>query len=166
VDHLSFVAGISKRQRRALVEHGIPTLEALGDLNLSQTKLNGIKPGALGRIHHQARIQLQGRRERTHIHELLEPVVPEQGLAALPAPSPGDLFFDLEGDPYAFDQGIEYLFGVSDVTGEYRAQWALDRAQERAAFERFMDDVMARLDRHPDLHIYHYAAYEPTAPRR
>ena len=31
-DHLSLVAGISARQRRALTERGVPTLEALGDL--------------------------------------------------------------------------------------------------------------------------------------
>ena len=33
-DHLSLVAGISARQRRALAERGIATLEALGDLEL------------------------------------------------------------------------------------------------------------------------------------
>ena len=33
-DHLSLVAGITARQRRALTERGIPTLEALGDLTL------------------------------------------------------------------------------------------------------------------------------------
>ena len=29
-----------------------------------------------------------------------------------------------------------------------------------------MDMVMERLERFPDLHIYHYAAYEPTALKR
>ncbi len=33
-DHLSLVAGISARQRRALIDRGDPTLEALGDLPL------------------------------------------------------------------------------------------------------------------------------------
>ena len=32
-----------------------------------------------------------------------------------------------------------------------------------AAFEGFMDFVWERLARQPDLHIYHYAHYEPTA---
>ena len=44
---------------------------------------------------------------RSTSHELLQPVVADQGLAALPEPSPGDLFLDLEGDPYAFELGIE-----------------------------------------------------------
>ena len=43
------------------------------------------------------------------------PIDPERGLATLPPPSPGDLFFDLEGDPFAFDDGLDYLFGVLEI---------------------------------------------------
>ena len=35
----------------------------------------------------------------------VEPIEPERGLATLPPPDPGDLFLDLEGDPYALDDG-------------------------------------------------------------
>ena len=119
VDHLSFVAGISRQQRKVLVESGIPTLAALGALDTSRLpRFDGITPGALERIHSQARIQLQGREQGRGLYELL-PVVPDLGLAALPQPSLGDLFLDLEGDPYAFDVGIEYLFGVVDIDGKY-----------------------------------------------
>jgi len=60
-DHLSLVAGISGRQRRALTERGVTTLEALGDLALPlQPKLQGTSEGALLRVHEQARIQLEG----------------------------------------------------------------------------------------------------------
>ena len=44
-----------------------------------------------------------------------EPIEPERGLASLPPPSPGDLFFDIEGDPYALDDGLDYLFGVLET---------------------------------------------------
>jgi predicted RecB family nuclease len=47
-----------------------------------------------------------------------------------------------------------------------RADWALSRSEERAAFERFIDFVMDRLHRHPNLHIYHFAPYEPAALKR
>jgi len=120
----------------------------------------------MSRIHLQARIQLEARRQKRILHELLQPIVPDQGLAALPPPSDGDLFFDLEGDPYAFDLGIEYLFGVADAKGEYVGRWSLDRVKERETFEWFMDFVMARLQQYPQLHIYHYAPYEPTALKR
>ena len=44
-----------------------------------------------------------------------------RGLAALPSPSPGDLFLDFEGDPFAFDQGLEYPIGtVSEKNFEFR----------------------------------------------
>jgi predicted RecB family nuclease len=167
VDHLSFVAGISRQQRRALVANGVATLEALGELDITKTnRFAEISPSALPRIHYQARIQLEGRRQGNARHELLEPVVPDQGLAALPEPSPGDLFLDLEGDPYALDLGIEYLFGVVDASGEYDGRWSLDRATERKTFEWFVDMAGEALQRFPKLHIYHYAAYEPTALKR
>src|SRR5439155_23408508 len=37
---------------------------------------------------------------------------------------------------------------------------------ERRAFEAVIDLFMDRLDQDPDLHIYHYAPYEPTAVGR
>ena len=63
------------------------------------------------------------------------------GLATLPPPSPGDLFLDLEGDPYAFDDGLDYLFGVLEVDGTFHAFWSRDESGEftldgeRRAFE-------------------------------
>lgn len=167
VDHLSFVAGISRQQQRALVTDGVTTLAALGDLDLTrQPRIDGITPAGLTRIHNQARIQLAGRRQDKKLYELVQTVVPDQGLAALPEPSPGDLFVDLEGDPYALELGIEYLFGVVDMDGKYVARWSLDRTTERQTFEWFMDFVTGRLKQHPTLHVYHYAAYEPTAFKR
>jgi hypothetical protein len=37
----------------------------------------------------------------------------DDGLALLPDPSPGDLFFDFEGDPFfSHGEGLEYLIGA------------------------------------------------------
>src|SRR6202035_2288626 len=66
----------------------------------------------LFRIREQARVQVRGRDERLPIHEFIEPVEVGRGLAALPLPSRGDLFLDFEGDPFAFEQGLEYLVGA------------------------------------------------------
>ena len=55
---------------------------------------------------------------------------PERGLASLPPPSPGDLFFDIEGDPYALDDGLDYLFGVLEVDGTFHAFWSRDEDGE------------------------------------
>ena len=43
------------------------------------------------------------------------------------------------------------------------AFWAHDYAGERRAFENFIDFVHARLARYPDLHVYHFGAYEQSA---
>ncbi len=177
-DHLSLVSGISARQRRALTQRGVATLESLGDLSVPMDPpLADVGAGALSRVHEQARIQLEGRRESRLKYELLLPpadaeVELERGLASLPPPSPGDLFFDIEGDPYALDDGLDYLFGVLETDGTFHAIWSRDDAGEfslageRRGFERLMDFIMARLEQDPQMHVYHYAPYEPTAMKR
>jgi uncharacterized protein len=177
-DHLSLVAGISSRQRRALIGRGTATLEQLGRLELPMAPpLDGTSAAALARVREQARIQLEGRIEGRPRYELLLPgpgesVDPERGLAILPEPSPNDLFFDIEGDPYAFDDGLDYLFGVLEANGTFHAFWSREEdgeftlAAERRAFERLMDFFAERLAADPTLHIYHYAPYEPTALKR
>ncbi len=177
-DHLSLVAGISGRQRQALTGRDVATLEALGDLALPMSpRLEGVGEGALTRVREQARIQLEGRRNDDHRYELFEPepgqpIDPERGLATLPEPSRGDLFLDLEGDPYALDDGMDYLFGILETDGTFRAFWSKDDggefspAGEQRAFEQVIDFMAERLRADPDLHVYHYAAYEPTALKR
>ena len=166
-DHMSLVAGITRGQRARLDERGVTTMGALGALDLPVVpRLDGVGAGALARIRDQARVQDRAGREGRRIHELVTPVEPDKGLAALPEPSAGDVFFDIEGDAFAADGGREYLFGAAYRNGGYDADWALDATNEKAAFERFIDRVMARWERHPGFHIYHYGAYETTAIKR
>ena len=177
-DHLSLVAGISAHQRRALQARGVTTLEGLGDLPVPlEPPLEGTSRAAFERVREQARIQLEGRREARRKYELLLPedgaeIDRERGLATLPEPSPGDLFLDLEGDPYALEDGMDYLFGVMETDGAFHAFWSRDTdgaftaAGERAAFERTIDFITTRLAAEPSMHVYHYAAYEPTAFKR
>ena len=166
-DHLSLVAGITRSQRRRLADRGVTTMAGLGTLDLTTfSPLEGMSHDALVRIREQARIQDQGRREGRRIRELITPVEEDKGLAALPEPSPGDLFFDLEGDAFAMDGGLEYLFGAADRRGGYDGCWALDQPAEKRAFEHFIDRVVARWREHPGFHIYHYGAYETTAVKR
>ena len=102
-------------------------------------------------------------------YELL-PVENGFGLTRLSEPTGGDIFFDLEGDPFVGEHGLEYLFGYvfSDENGQptYRHEWAFTRAAEKQAFENFVDFVIARWEKYPGLHIYHYAPYEPAALKR
>jgi uncharacterized protein len=169
-DHLSLVAGISKVQIDELKRQGIDTAANLAAMPLPLAwKPTRGAAYSYERVREQARIQVEGRAAGAMFHELL-PVVTGFGLASLPAPSAGDVFFDLEGDPFAGEDGLEYLFGYSfadvDGTASYISDWAFSREDEKANFERFIDFVMSRLQQYPDLHIYHFAPYEPAALKR
>jgi uncharacterized protein len=98
------------------------------------------------------------------------PIEGGRGLATLPPRSPGDVILDLEGHPF-FEpaRGLEFLFGILVLDGgspRYEPIWARARAEERRALETFVDLVHARLASWPDLHIYHFASYEPSAIKR
>ena len=92
--------------------------------------------------------------------------MPEHGFLRLPEPARGDLFLDLEGDRLALEGGREYLFGVSDVRGAYTPLWATNQAEEKRAFERVVDRILAAFAADRALHVYHFGAYEPTAFKR
>jgi predicted RecB family nuclease len=178
-DHLSLVAGMRRDQTRKLTAVNITTTTDLADL-APGAEVSGIADASLDRLRHQAALQVKARGLPPYPFELLPPepptgevdddAWPKRGFAALPAPSPGDLFFDMEGDPYALDKGLEYLFGVIERTAKgeprYQGFWAHDRDEEKLAFEAFIDFVMQRLADDPNLHIYHYAPYEPTAMKK
>lgn len=172
-DHLSLVAGITRNQRKALVERDVSTVARLAKLPLPvHPKIERIGDAALLRIREQARLQVKGREEGRLVYELLEPGESEKGLAGLPLPSPGDIFLDFEGDPFAFEQGLEYLIGAVTIHAEtgaqpaYKALWSFENTREKRMFEEFIAGVMERRRSFPDMHIYHYAPYEPTAIKR
>jgi predicted RecB family nuclease len=190
-DDLSLVAGITARQRKALKTRGVRQRRQLAVLEAPglTPKLEGVSNEALDRIQRQASIQIRGEDAGEPMHELLDPeldkdgnLVPDRGFMVLPTPSEHDLFFDIEGDPFALDDGVEYLFGVlepgrsdPEAPGQplFHALWSREtegdhsgdvtRAAEKEAFERLVDLLIDRLDANPSMHVYHYAAYEKTA---
>ncbi len=182
-DDLSLVAGMAGRTRSELQERAVPTRRGLAVLPLPVSpRLDRTSPEALARVHEQARLQVESEDAGRIVFERL-PILrteegapdPTKGLLALPAPSPNDLFLDLEGDPFALDDGIDYLFGIlepgrsgPDGQPTFEAIWAREEdgrvtpAAEQAAFERAIDTIIERLDADPTLHVYHYASYEPS----
>ena len=186
-DDLSLVAGASTRMRRALKGRGVPTRRGLAALDVPLAEpLADVGAGVLQTGRDQARLQVRGEDEGRTIYELLPlsrlpdgNLEPNRGLTSLPPPRPGDLFFDIEGDPFALDDGVEYLFGIlepgliePDGEPTFHAFWAVDdlgqvtRESEKRAFEQAIDLMVDRLARDPEIHIYHYAPYEPAAAGR
>jgi uncharacterized protein len=167
-DHLCLVAGISKLQINELKAHGIATVQSLAGMPLEWKPDRGSGDSYV-RVREQARIVVEARAAGVGKFELL-PVEAGFGLTRLPEPSDGDIFLDLEGDPFVGEHGLEYLFGYAFKDAHralvYEASWALSRTEEKRAFETFVDFVMARWAQFPGLHIYHYAPYEPAALKR
>ncbi len=182
-DHLSLVAGITGRQRRELRERCVATRRALAQADPETLRGGRIARDTLERLIAQAALQVRGEDEGKMLHELLPLERAEdgsllpRGLLTLPPPSPADLFLDLEGDPFALDEGVEYLFGIAEVAPDesgrptYRHWWSIadgevTHAAERRAFEQLMDFITGRWREHPELHIYHFGVYEPAALKR
>jgi predicted RecB family nuclease len=175
-DHLVKVAGITVGQIRKLNAAGISTLEELA--RSKGRSIPKLAATTFETLVAQARLQSQTRADRRSDPEALARYesLPQKssyepaGLAALPLEHTADVFFDMEGYPLV-PGGLEYLFGACsmDETGDhldYFDWWGHDRAEEKRAFEGFVDWVFQRWCDNPGMHIYHYAAYEISAIRR
>jgi predicted RecB family nuclease len=166
-DHLSLVAGISRLQRKQLKAQDVNSMAQLAKLPLplEWRPDYGSKEGYI-RVREQARLQVTGREENRSVHEIFD----AEGLARLPEPSPGDIFFDLEGDSFVGTTGMEYLFGLTRLnqhgSASYECRWAYTPAEEKEAFEWFVDLVTQAWSKHFDMHVYHFTAREPSALKR
>lgn len=165
-DHLSLVAGITRLQRNQLNAWQTDTMTKLAILPipLARKPLHGSKEG-YERAREQARVQVEGRTQQTHIYELL-PVMEGAGFCNLPEPSDLDMFVDLEGDPFVGDNGRQYLFGFVTVDKQklaYEKRWCLTVNEEKQAFEWAVDQIMRQWKASPNMHVYHFGAYEPSA---
>ncbi|MFV0463043.1 MAG: TM0106 family RecB-like putative nuclease [Nostocoides sp.] len=175
------VAGVHHAQRAKLRAAGVITMT---DLAERSEPVPGVAQARLARWRHQARLQLAQEATGQVSAEVRAPEV----LSMLPTPSAGDIFFDFEGDPLwteagSSDWGLEYLFGVVEAPGDDRRRTshdnggsggslgapayvsfvAHDRIQEKQALTAFLAYLTERRQVWPDLHVYHYAAYERSA---
>ncbi|MGO4806354.1 TM0106 family RecB-like putative nuclease [Arthrobacter sp. 2MCAF15] len=178
-DDVLLVARMNSAQRKKLHQQGIYSVKDLAQATLPAAN------AALLRLQQQARMQsgiggsYGGVRyvKDGEEHSIRYAVIPENTLAELPPPSCGDIFFDFEGDPLWQESatgiwGLEYLFGVIEAptqpgaAGIFRPFWAHSREAEKQAFLDFLAYVEKRRQEYPDMHVYHYAAYEKTALRK
>lgn len=158
-DDLLLVAGMRVSQRARLIDAGITTVH---DLAAHDGPVPELSTRTVTALTAQARLQRTDRVDGRPPYELVD----AQPLMVLPDADKGDLFFDFEGDPLwttdGRDWGLEYLWGVLDMTDEFHPFWAHDRTAERQALEDFLAFVRKRRRRHPGMHVYHYAAYEKS----
>ncbi len=178
-DDLRLVARMTRSQIKRLRAAGIATMAELACSSPSPDGRGGqgartgrvprISDDVIARLRRQARLQIASRGQP---QPKFEPLPHEEakriGLALLPPASPGDVFFDLEGNPLA-PGGLEYLFGtvtVENGTPAFHDRWAHNDAEEKFAFEQTVDWIHERLRQDPNMHVYHYANYEVAALQR
>lgn len=165
-DDLTRIANIRKAQIQRLKKSGIDTAAKLAAADGTQIK--SVNISVFETLQEQSRLQMQTVSEEKVAYKLLPPVE-GKGLHLLPPGSNNDIFFDMEGYPH-IEGGLEYLFGAVTRTDDRSLQfldwWAHDRAQEKQAFEDFIDHVYSKWMQDPNMHVFHYAPYEVSAIRR
>ncbi|MFM8866897.1 MAG: TM0106 family RecB-like putative nuclease, partial [Ilumatobacteraceae bacterium] len=174
-DDITFVAGVTNSYREVLRKAGVKSLPQLVS---ATTAPEDLRPESFDRLRLQAQLQLRTREVQAIDHsakplfEFIRPPKERRGFNLLPEPSPGDIFYDIEGHPYRGNEGLEYLHGLAwvDESGDlnYKAIWAHDEDSERVALQEVVDFICERIE-NPlggNLRVYHFGHYEPSALRR
>ncbi|MEK9984453.1 MAG: TM0106 family RecB-like putative nuclease, partial [Opitutae bacterium] len=173
---LTLVAGMQRSHINTLNEQGIDkVVQYVEEPRSVREKPSQGSLETFDKLHSQAKVQVIGR-ERENYYELkpewfkkTDPESENKGLNQLYTPSLGDIYFDFEGDHFYPEDGLEYLFGwVVKEKGEYvyHKLWSFNHEEEKIAFQQFMDYVLKQWEAYPELHIYHFAPYEPAAISR
>ena len=166
-DHISLVANLQRRQGLRIEAEGVHDIPSLAGLDDSVV-IPKLSKDTLVNLRSQADLQLRSRGLDAPLHELLEPEH-DRGLGRLPAPSPAMSTLTSRATRTGETRDSSTCSAPSTTTGgalRYRPIWAKSRAEGKAALETWIDWIGERLEADPDLHVYHYGAYEPTALKR
>jgi predicted RecB family nuclease len=166
-DYLSLVAGIRSLHIIELQRQNILTLEQFANAKKIEKPERGNKETFI-RKQEQAKVQLEGRLKNQLLHTTLDFEL-NRGLNRLPEPNKGDIYFDIEGDAFYEDGGLEYILGYAyEINGvlAYKKLWSINRMEEKIAFKQFIEFVLDRWKTNPKMYIYHFAPYEPSAIKR
>lgn len=158
-DSLFNVANLTRGQAKKLEAAGIATMAGLA---AHDGPVRALAAATLDKLRTQARLQ-HACKTGSPAFELRE-AQPGKGFDLLPKPQPGDVFYDIEGDPH-YEGGLDCLHGVW-FDGQFRSFWAHDHEAEAQALSQLVGFFRERLVAFPGMRIYHYASYEITALKR
>ena len=157
---LRYVQRLSGRQRELLRTDGIVGIEALAAAD-DNARPDGIGTETFTWLREQAQVQ-----SGTADWQTISPQPAAAGVFGTPEPHPLDMYFDLEGDPFAATPTLDYLWAYCDVDGSYHYQWAHSPEAEREAFLWFLDRLHEREKQGGDWKVYHYNTYEVSSMKR
>tara|TARA_B100000035_G_scaffold315465_1_gene336598 strand:- start:5974 stop:9357 length:3384 start_codon:yes stop_codon:yes gene_type:complete len=166
---LELIADISSRQIEILEKNGYTKIDQIP--KIKEQSFSKLSSETLDKIKRQANAQLISTDTDTHVELRNEEESIHQLHSLLPEEQPGDIYFDLEGYPFAditSEYTMEYLYGVvyKDENGKLCFKddlWADNDAEEKIIFSKFVKWVEERIKKYPNLRIYHYAHYEKTS---
>lgn len=166
---LELIADISSRQIEILEKNGYTKIDQIP--TIKEQSFSKLSSETLDKIKRQANAQLISTDTDTHVELRNEEESIHQLHSLLPEEQPGDIYFDLEGYPFAditSEYTMEYLYGVvyKDKNGKLCFKddlWADNDVEEKIIFSKFVKWVEERIKKYPNLRIYHYAHYEKTS---
>lgn len=163
---ISLIQGIRSSTRQLLVQNGLATIAELASATEMDRprKPREVSKETFNKLRSQAAIQLRGPDSAGRPQfEVNDP----EAFGLLPERDGGDIWFDIEGDPFANNgKGLEYMFGYQYSTNQgymFNSFDARNSAEEKTAFMNFVTYVLDRLSNFPNMHVYHYASYEVSA---
>ncbi len=167
--HLNLVGGINKLNIKKFKKNGVETIDDLAKIKVS-TKIPGLREEIIKKRVEQAKLQLEYEKIGEPVFKNInENLFIRKGFNLLPKPSNGDLFFDLESTTWAYDEKIEYLFGLYFIEKEkenFLPLWSHNKKEEKKNLVKFFEFTKKHFDKFPNAKIYHYAAYEINALER
>ena len=167
--HLNQVGGINKINIKRFNKSGVKTIDQLAKLN-PKTKIEGLREEVKKKRVEQAKLQIESEKINKPIFKpIKENLFIRKGFNLLPKPSKCDLFFDLESSMWAYEEKLEYLFGIyyeENGKQNYLPLWAHNQEEEKKNLIKFFDFTKDHFKKYPDAKIYHYAAYEVNALER
>jgi predicted RecB family nuclease len=135
-------------------DSGIQTVAELANLDAGQS-IEGVKPDRLQTLVEWATVITNEKAGKEP--KILVKKKPKDASKPLPLPSQGDLFFDLEWfTEILSDEALNYVFGVVDAQGDFTPFESHDFEAEKAAFADFISFCLTAIQKHPDMHIYHW----------
>jgi uncharacterized protein len=172
-DSLAFVANSRGVERDALESAGVRTVV---ELSRRREPVADLRDEKLARLVRQASLQVQSRQESDRapafeVIEVSEDPVYGRGFEHLPAPDPGDVFFDFEGDPFWTPQHeLMFLAGLyyQVDSGEwiFDERWAHTLAEQTTMMSELVDFFAKRRAEFPGMHVYHYNHTERSTIER
>jgi uncharacterized protein len=171
-DSLIYVAGLRGADQAHFQDAGV---ETLGQLATRRDPIEGLAPKRFTRLARQASLQERARQSQgpppVEIIEPTEDTIWGRGFELMPEPDDGDVFLDLEGDPFwRADAGLFFLFGLivrsGEINWDYQAIWAHGHHQEAVATGALIAYLKDRRQTFPDMHVYHYNHTERSALER